>query len=49
MYNEYEAPELMEVGNAKDVILGEKDVIFADSAGLEPTNRKSSSFAEHED
>lgn len=49
MYNEYESPEIIEIGKAREVILGEKDVSVADEAGLFPIDKRSSSFANYEE
>jgi hypothetical protein len=48
MYNEYQAPEILEIGKAREVILGEKDVDVQDEAGLFPTNKRTIAFADHE-
>jgi hypothetical protein len=39
--NEYESAEVLEIGKAGTIILGEKmDVMELDSAGLEPMDRR---------
>lgn len=45
----YEAPEVIEVGNAKDVILGEKTVFLPDTVQEEPLDQRSISFAEYDE
>lgn len=49
MFNEYEASEILEVGKAEELILGQKDEPGIDEPGLFPVDRKSSSFASYEE
>ena len=49
MYNEYEASEVVEVGNAEEMILGFKDDDAADEPGLTPIFKRSTSFANYDE
>ena len=49
MYNEYEASEVMEVGKAEEMILGEKEDITADEPGLSPEFLRARSFANYDE
>jgi hypothetical protein len=47
MYNEYEAPEIVEIGKAEEVILGEKNIVDLDTA--DGTFLRPQAFAEYEE
>jgi hypothetical protein len=49
MFNEYEASEILEVGKAEELILGEKTEPFADEPGLFPVEKRSICFANYEE
>jgi hypothetical protein len=49
MYNEYEASEIVEVGQAEEMILGYKDQEVADQVGSTPTFLRSTSFADYDE
>ena len=45
MYNEYEASEVIEVGKAEEMILGEKVRVIADEPGEVPEHLRPFEFA----
>jgi hypothetical protein len=49
MFNEYEASEILEIGKAEELILGQKDEIGTDEPGLTPVDQRFSGFASYED
>lgn len=49
MYHEYEASEVIEVGKAEEMILGDKEEPVADHVGMEPPNRLALLFAKYDE
>jgi len=49
MYNHYEASEIVEVGKAEEMILGEKPDPFADTTSDPPTYMRPVFFAEYDE
>ncbi len=49
MYNEYEASEIVEVGKAEEMILGDKQDPFADTTSDPPIYLRPVSFADYDE
>jgi hypothetical protein len=49
MFNEYEASEVLEIGQAEELILGEKTEGGLDEPGLDPPTKRFFGFASYEE
>jgi len=49
MFNEYEASEILQVGKAEELILGEKGEVGLDEPGFFPIEERATSFASYDE